>query len=121
MTQKYDFARFKSEINLTQYAAAMGYEIDRKNSTKASVKMKNGCDTVIISKRNAVWVYFSPVDDRDNGTIINFVQNRTGKSLPEVGAELQSWIGGGVFDDQALRSRAGGGAAAATALAVAAQ
>lgn len=101
MTQKYDFARFKSEINLTQYAAAIGYEIDRKNSTKASVKMKNGCDTVIISKRNAVWVYFSPVDDRDNGTIINFVQNRTGKSLPEVGAELQSWIGGGVSLPQA--------------------
>ena len=93
---KYDFARFKSEINLTQYAAAMGYEIDRKKTTRSSVAMRSGADKIIISRRGGVWVYFSPVDDNDNGTIINFVQNRTGKTLPEIGEELQNWIGGGV-------------------------
>lgn len=101
MTHKYDFSRFKSDINLTQYAAHLGYEVDKKKSTRSSIAMRNGGDKIIISKRGSVWVYFSPVDDTDNGTIINFVQNRTGKTLPEIGEELQSWIGGGVSLPQA--------------------
>ena len=96
MTHKFNFSRFKSETNLTQYAAHLGYEIDKKKSTRSSISMRNGADKVIISRRGNVWIYFSPVDDNDNGTIINFVQNRTHKSLAEVGRELQGWIGGSV-------------------------
>ena len=96
MTQQLDFSRFKSEINLTQYAAHLGYEIDRKKSTRSSVAMKGGADKIIISRRGGVWVYFSVTDDRDNGTIINFVQNRTHKTIAKIGQELQEWIGGGV-------------------------
>ncbi|MFP4465345.1 MAG: toprim domain-containing protein [Alphaproteobacteria bacterium] len=94
MTQQLEFSRFKSEINLTQYAAHLGYEIDRKKSTRSSVAMKGGADKIIISRRGGVWVYFSVTDDRDNGTIINFVQNRTNKTIGEIGQELQGWIGG---------------------------
>lgn len=96
MIQQFDFSRFKSEINLTQYAAHLGYEIDRRKSTRSSVAMNGGADKIIISKRGGIWVYFSVTDDRDNGTIINFAQNRTGKSIREIGQELQDWIDGAV-------------------------
>ncbi len=96
MNTQLDFSRFKSEINLTQYAAHLGYEIDRKKSTRSSIAMRCGADKIIISRRGSLWVYFSVSDDNDNGTIIDFAEKRTNKSLKEIGCFLQSWIGGGV-------------------------
>lgn len=101
MSQQLDFSRFKSEINLTQYAAHLGYEIDRKKSTRSSIAMRNGADKIIISRRGALWIYFSVSDDNDNGTIIDFAEKRTNKSLKEIGCDLQSWISGGVVLPQA--------------------
>src|ERR1035437_2817980 len=93
---KHDYASFKQSINLTQYAASMGYELDRKKSTKSSVAMRHGNgDKVIISRRGKNWVYFSVHDDKDNGTIVDFIQRRTAKGIGEIGQELQEWIGGG--------------------------
>ncbi|PJB71324.1 MAG: hypothetical protein CO093_05530 [Alphaproteobacteria bacterium CG_4_9_14_3_um_filter_47_13] len=96
MKHQLEFARFKSEINLTQYAAHLGYEIDRKKSTRSSIAMRNGTDKIIISRRGQLWVYFSVSNDNDNGTIIDFAEKRTNKSLKEIGFDLQSWISGGV-------------------------
>lgn len=96
MNTQLDFSRFKSEINLTQYAAHLGYEIDRKKSTRSSIAMRSGSDKIIISRRGSLWVYFSVSDDNDNGTIIDFAEKRTNKSLKDIGCELQSWIGGGL-------------------------
>ena len=95
--QRYEYSRFKQEINLTQFAAHLGYEIDRKKSTRSSVVMRSAADKVIISRRGNIWMYFSVTYERDNGTIIDFLQNRTGKSLIEIGQELQVWIGGGMI------------------------
>ena len=95
MSQKLDYSRFKREINLTRYAAHIGYEIDPKKSTRSSVVMRSAADKVIISRRGNIWIYFSVTDERDNGTIINFIENRTGKSISEIGQELQKWIGEG--------------------------
>jgi len=93
---KHDYASFKQSINLTQYAASMGYELDRKKSTKSSVAMRHGNgDKVIISRRGNNWVYFSVHDDADNGTIVDFIQKRTAKSIWKIGQELQAWLGGG--------------------------
>jgi len=92
MTQQLDFSRFKSEINLTQYAAHLGYEIDKKKSTRSSVAMRSGADKIIISRRSGIWVYFSVSDDHDNGTIIDFAQNRTHKAIAEIGRELKSGL-----------------------------
>lgn len=100
MTQL-DYSRFKSEINLTQYAAHLGYEIDRKKSTRSSIAMRKDGDKIIISRRGNLWVYFSVSDDSDNGTIIDFAEKRTNKSLKEIGYELQSWITGGAVLPQA--------------------
>ena len=97
MIDKLDFSRLKQEINLTQYAAYMGYEIDRRKSTRNSIAMRlDNADKVIISKRQGTWVYFSVYDDKDNGTVIDFVKNRTTKSLFEIGQELHIWLGGNI-------------------------
>ncbi len=97
MTSNLEFPRFKQEINLTQYAASLGYEIDRRKSTRQSIAMRKGNeDKIIISRQNGNWVYFSVYDDNDNGTIIDFAKNRTNKSLFEIGRELQVWIGGNI-------------------------
>lgn len=95
MTQL-DYSKFKTDINLTQYAAHLGYEIDRKKSTRSSIAMRKDSDKVIISRRGNLWVYFSVTDDSDNGTIIDFAEKRTHKSIGEIGRELQNWIGDGV-------------------------
>jgi hypothetical protein len=102
MTNKYDFAAFKQSINLTQYAASIGYSLDRRKSTKSSVVMRhsNG-DKVIVSRRGRNWVYFSVHDDKDNGTIVSFIERRTGKRMAEIGQELSAWLGGGVILPQA--------------------
>ena len=46
MTQL-DYSKFKTEINLTQYAAHLGYEVDRKKSTRSSIAMRKDSDKVI--------------------------------------------------------------------------
>lgn len=94
--QKYDFSSFKQTINLSQYAAAQGYELDKKKSTRSSLVMRhsNG-DKIIVSKKGANWVYFSVHDDSDNGTIVDFVETRTSKTLPDIGKELAAWNGEG--------------------------
>ena len=96
MYQKYDFGRYKSDINLSHYAASLGYELDPRKTTRSSLVMKhpNG-DKVIISKRGSNYVYFSVSDDKDNGTIVDFIRKRTDKTFPEIGQELQKWVRGG--------------------------
>ena len=93
--QKYDFTSLKKSVNLNQYAARQGYELDKKKSTRSSLVMRhaNG-DKIIISKKGANWVYFSVHDDSDNGTIVDFIEKRTHKTLPEIGKDLAAWSGG---------------------------
>jgi hypothetical protein len=52
-------------------------------------------DKIVVARNDAsgAWVYFSVRDDRDNGTIIDFLQNRGGGSLGEVRKTLRAWLG----------------------------
>lgn len=94
MTQTLDYNIFKTDINLTQYCASIGYEIVKSKSTKSSIVMKSGDDKVIISKKGTKWVYFAVSAYNDNGSIIDFIQNRTNKSIKAIGLELKAWLGG---------------------------
>lgn len=96
MAYTYSFTDFRQQINLTQYAAHLGYEIDKKKSTKSSIAMRKNGDKIIISRKGANWVYFSVIDDNDNGSIVDFIGNRTHKEIAEIGKELNTWLGGGV-------------------------
>lgn len=91
--EQYNFVTFKRDINLPAFAAMFDYEIDRKKTTKTSIAMKSSNDKVIITKKGGIWVYFSVFDDQDSGTIVDFVSNRSTKSIPEIGRLLADWSG----------------------------
>ena len=93
MKVKPDFKQLKEEINLADYASSIGYTLDKKKSTKSSLVMAHEHnDKIIISKPRNVWIYFSVYDDRDNGTVIDFVKNRSQKSFYEIGRDLHGWL-----------------------------
>jgi hypothetical protein len=88
---------FKREINLVQYAREQGYEIDKQKSCRSSKCLRHPSGDKIIVARDRVdehWIYFSVRDDRDKGTIVDFVQMREkGADLAEVRRILRRWLG----------------------------
>lgn len=87
---------FKTSINLSEYAAAQGYILDRAHSSHNSVAMRGPNGDKIIIARDAGsghWLYFSIADTQDNGTIVNFVDHRQHLSLGDIRKELRPWIG----------------------------
>jgi 5S rRNA maturation endonuclease (ribonuclease M5) len=90
-----ELEHFKQRINLVEYAEAKGYEIDRHESSRASVVMRKAEDKIIIAtdSKDGHSVYFSVRNESDNGGIIDFVQRRQGLNLGQVRKELRPWIG----------------------------
>lgn len=87
---------FKTNIDLRVYAASQGYELDSKQSWRGTAVMRHPLNNdKIVVKRGLDnhYVFFSVRDDRDNGSIIDFVQFRQGLSLGAVRKELRPWIG----------------------------
>ena len=92
-----ELENFKTRIDLRAYAASQSYQEDRRNSYQGSTCMRHpASDDKIFIKRDADghYIYFSVRDDRDNGSIIDFLQKRhRGMSLGSVRQELRPWIG----------------------------
>jgi archaellum component FlaC len=89
-----EIERFKQEINLVEYAQVMGYELDKKASSKASAVMRrNGEKIIIATDKDGHGIYFNVGDNRDNGSIIDFIQNRNNMNLGEIRKVLRPWIG----------------------------
>jgi hypothetical protein len=90
-----ELEHFKNGIDLRVYAASRGYMIDKRESGRSSSVMRDPTGDKIIVKRDTDghYVYFSVRDDRDHGTIIDFVRHRLGLSLGSVRKELRPWIG----------------------------
>lgn len=87
---------FKTGVNLSEFAASRGYLLDRRESSRNSAVMRHADgDKIIIARNdaNGHWIYFSIRDDRDNGTVIDFLQNRGGGSLGEIRKTLRAWSG----------------------------
>src|SRR5262249_14684875 len=87
---------FKSRINLTEYAAAAGYTLDRRHSSRNSVAMRGPEGDKIIIARDADsghWMYFSIADEQDHGTIIDFVDHRHPLTLGDIRKALRPWVG----------------------------
>lgn len=91
-----ELERFKREINLAEFAQSKGYEIVKGESSKASIVMRRGDDKIIVGtdENDGHGIYFSVRDDKDNGTIVDFVQKRQGANLGQVRKELRSWCPG---------------------------
>jgi hypothetical protein len=82
-------------IDLRAYAAAQGYALDRKESSRGSAVMRHpGGDKIIIKRdMDNHYIYFSVRDGNDHGTILDFVQHRLGLSLGAARKELRPWAG----------------------------
>jgi hypothetical protein len=81
-----------------QYAIErFGYQRDRRESSRLSHVLRHPpSDDKIVVRRAAGghWVYFSVRDDRDHGTIIDFVRRRErGSSFGELRDDLRGWLG----------------------------
>lgn len=92
-----EITQFKANINLAEYAASRGYELDRRESSRSSAVLRGpGDDKLIVATdQDGHGVYFSVRDDADNGSIIDFIQRRQGLNLGQVRRELRPWIGVG--------------------------
>ena len=85
---------FKRENDLRQFAVSLGYEIDRRESWRGSTVLRRGADKIVVKRNgNGHYVFFSVRDDRDNGTVIDFLQRRQNLSLGAVRQILRPWIG----------------------------
>jgi Protein of unknown function (DUF3991)/Toprim-like len=81
------------QLDLREYAASIGYAIDRRESSRNSTVMRRDHDKIIVSRKpDGHYTYWSPRDDQDRGTIIDFVQRRKGLSLGAVRKELRGWL-----------------------------
>jgi hypothetical protein len=93
----HELEQFKTGVNLSEFAASKGYALDRRESSRHSASMRHPDGDKIIIARNdetGAWMYFSVRDDRDNGTVIDFLQHRDGGSLGKVRKILRAWLGG---------------------------
>ncbi len=82
-------------IDLRAYALSLGYTIDKRDSWSGSTVMRHSSgDKIIISREpDGHYVYYSVRSDADNGTIIDFIQQRKGLSLGGIRKELRDWSG----------------------------
>ncbi len=86
--------RFKTEINLVEYAQSQGYEyLTQESSANSAVLRHNSGDKIlVVTDTENSGIYFSLNDDRDRGTIVDFVQHRLDLNLGEVRKELRPWL-----------------------------
>jgi len=93
-TRPDELEAFKTEINLSELMAAFGHALDRRASSRNSAAMvhPNGDKLIVARGRDGHWVYFSVRDPSDNGTVIDFLQRRTGENLGQVRRRLRDWL-----------------------------
>lgn len=99
--------RFKTEINLVEYATSIGYKYLRDESSPSSAVLRHdsGDLIVVVTDTRRRGLYFSLKDSDDNGTIIDLVQRRRNLNLGEVRKELRPWLSYGDEPKAPLRDR----------------
>ncbi|WP_287137887.1 DUF3991 and toprim domain-containing protein [Crocosphaera sp.] len=93
--QQRELDKFKTDINLADYAQANGYSIDKKKSSVNYLVLKNTeSDKILVglNQSDGHYFYSSVNDNKDSGSIIDFIQNRRNLNLGEVRKELRPWI-----------------------------
>ena len=94
MNQESELEVFKRKIDLRQFAISLGYEMDRRESWRGSTVLRRGADKTVVKRNgNGHYVFFAVRNDRDNGTLIDFLQRRQNLSLGAVRQVLRPWIG----------------------------
>jgi len=85
---------FKRKVDLRQFAVSLGYAMDRRESWRGSTVLRRDADKIVVKRNhNGHYVFFSVRDDRDNGTIVDFLERRQNLNLGAVRQILRPWIG----------------------------
>ena len=86
---------FKTDIDLREFAASLGFELNRRDSWRGSAVMERGKQDKIIIRRDmdGHYVYFSPKEGH-SGTIIDLAKRYVSENFGEVRKELRRWRGG---------------------------
>lgn len=93
MDRQTELEVFKTNINLVEYAARSGYEIDRKASSRNSVAMTGPDGKIIVGiGDDDHWIYCCVHNSGDKGgSIIDFDQRRKGGDIGDVRKRLRAW------------------------------
>lgn len=89
-----ELEKFKTEIVLAEVAYAYGYELDRKESSRASLVMRRTADNdkIVIGHKDGHDVFFSVRNEQQHGSVIDFVMRQEGISLGHARPVLRKWI-----------------------------
>ena len=91
-----ELEKFKREINLAEFATSFGYVKDRDKSSINAPVMRHPetGDKIVVGRdsKDRHYTYFNPNNDGDSGSIIDFVQRRTGETLGHVRKRLRAWL-----------------------------
>ena len=92
--RKAELEFFKTQINLAEYAQSFGYQYTSKTSSRNSAVLRHddGDKIIVATDTDGHGIYFSVRDDRDNGTIIDFISYRRNLNLGEIRLELRNWL-----------------------------
>ena len=86
--------RFKSEINLSAYLADQGYQIDKRKSCASYAVMRKGEEKLVITRAtDGHYVYTDAHNDRDCGSIIDYIQHRRSLNIGQVRKDCAHGLG----------------------------
>lgn len=90
MNRDGELENFKRDIDLIQYCAGCGFEIDRAESSRTSTIMRRGSEKIGVAvDTDGHWVYSDLRAEGRGGSIIDFVQSSQGLNLGQVRKELR--------------------------------
>src|SRR5215469_14804347 len=88
-----ELEKFKIEISLAKLASSYGYELDRRESSRTSFVMRHqdGDKIVVATDRDGHGIFFSVHNDRQYGSVIDFVKRKERVNLGQARQILRRW------------------------------
>ena len=89
-----ELERFKQAIDLVDYATRRhGYDVKKAGPRGQWHQLEKDGEMLIVSRKHDHQVYLNPGDDRDSGSIIDFVKTRENQTLGQVRQTLRQYLG----------------------------
>jgi hypothetical protein len=89
-----ELERFKTEIDLREFAGSLGFALDRRRSCRSEAVMKlDARDTLVISRgTDGHYIYFSPKNGH-SGTVIDLAKVYVSQNFGEIRKALRRFAG----------------------------
>jgi len=86
-----ELEQFK-KINLPAYLINLGYQETQKSTSK-DIVLRKGNQTLLITEKDSIWVYWDTTDDSNKGSIIDFVMHYHNCNLGDARKILNDYSG----------------------------